>query len=204
MSEPGISRWLNRSVFAAVISLSILTLLSVHRSSGRDSVIRNLRLSRSREAVAALKHPFEDLVGKPAPDLTVSTVSGEPIRLAGFHGNTVLFFYSLDYCPPCESESAALDHLLATGQVGNVRVIGMVRQLSGREIPQQELLARLGEQKHSFPLAIDDHNIDVLLGNIKVVPVTIFIDSSGTITKQALSQTYNDLLKSLSATNAMQ
>jgi peroxiredoxin len=203
MAEHGTFRWLNRSVFAAVIALCVLTLVSVHRSSDPGSMIRNLRLARSREAETALKHPFDDMAGKSTPDLTFSTVNGKAIRLSGFHGNTVLFFYSLDYCPPCDTELTALDQLLTTGQASNLRVIGMVRQLSGREIPRQELLARLDGQKHSFPLVMDDHTIDMLFGNIKVVPVTIFIDSSGTITKQALSQTYSDLLKVLSTTNAI-
>jgi thiol-disulfide isomerase/thioredoxin len=189
-------KWVNRAAFAAVVLVGCLAILAGNRSS--SSAAMRVRLERSQEAAAAFKHPFDDLVGKPAPALALQTIDGKKMFLSGFPGSTVLFFFSLDYCPPCQEELSALRRVLEESP-GQVRIIGIARQLSGRGAPETEFVTRLQHLEAGFPVALDDPALDRLFGNIKVVPSTIYIDSSGTITRQSLSQSYEDLRKSLPA-----
>jgi peroxiredoxin (alkyl hydroperoxide reductase subunit C) len=69
------------------------------------------------------------LVGKPAPDFTVTTLFGnneiKPLSLSGYKGKyVVLFFYPLDFTFVCPSELIAFDHRLAEFKKRNVEVIG--------------------------------------------------------------------------------
>lgn len=187
---------MNRAVLAAVVLVGFLAILAGKRSS--SSAIMRVRLERSQEAAAAFKHPFNDLAGKPAPALELQTIDGKKISLSGFQGSTVLFFFSLDYCPPCQAELPALRRVLEESP-RRIRVVGIARQLSGRGAPEAEFVTRLQHLDAGFPIALDDPATDRLFGNIKVVPTTVYIDSSGTITRQALSQAYEDLRKSLPA-----
>jgi hypothetical protein len=45
---------------------------------------------------------------------------------------------------------------------------------------------------------LDSAETDAKLGNIKAVPVTIYIDGSGTVVKQVMSQQYSDLEATIS------
>jgi peroxiredoxin len=187
-------KWVNRAVFAAVAVVGFLAIMAGNRSS--SSAAMRVRMERSREAAAAFKHPFDDLVGKPAPVSALQTIDGKRVSLSGFSGRTVLFFFSLDYCPPCQTELPALRRVQEENPE-RVRIIGIARQLSGRGVPEAEFITRLKQLDTGFPIVLDDPATDRLFGNIKVVPITIYIDSSGTITHQALSQNYEDLGKSL-------
>ncbi len=194
--------WMNWGVFTAVAALGLLTILLVHdQSSGHDSANTNLRLQRSQEAAEAFKHPFDNLVGKPAPDMTLLAVDGTQVRFPGFRGDTVVFFFSLDYCPPCQAEMSALQQLLMETQAKKIRVIGIVRQLRGREVTQNELVARLRGMPIGFPVVIGDYNVDKIFGNIRVVPTTVYIDNSGVIARQSLNQGYDELRKNLTLHN---
>ena len=70
------------------------------------------------------------LVGKPAPDFTLTAVFGnnefKPLTLSSLRGRYVLlFFYPLDFTFVCPSELIALDHRLAEFQKRNTSVIGV-------------------------------------------------------------------------------
>ncbi|MBK9521686.1 MAG: peroxiredoxin [Rhodocyclaceae bacterium] len=70
------------------------------------------------------------LVGKPAPDFTLTAVYGDnefkPLSLSSLRGRYVLlFFYPLDFTFVCPSELIALDHRLAEFEKRNTSVIGV-------------------------------------------------------------------------------
>jgi hypothetical protein len=44
-----------------------------------------------------------------------------------------------------------------------------------------------------FPLVLDSPETDARLGNVKAVPVTIYMDTTSTVVKQVMSQQYSDL-----------
>lgn len=192
MTGPRNTLWMNRVLLAGVAGLVVLALFLFKQPANRQAALESLRLSRSRQATEAFKHPFDNLVGQPAPNLTLTSFDGKQIQVSGFKGNTVVFFFSLDYCPPCQAELSALQQLLRD-HPRNIRVIGVARQLSGREITPEQLQSRLSALNAGFPIVMDDSSIDKFFGNIKVVPVTIYIDSSSTLTKQSLSQNYQDI-----------
>jgi thiol-disulfide isomerase/thioredoxin len=186
------TRWLNGAIFSGIAALALLAVFLMGQPDSREAAMKNLRLSRSREAEKAFKHPFDDLTGKPTPGLPLLSIDDKQVYLSGFSGDTILFFFSLDYCPPCQSELAALQQLLRETR-GKVRVIGIVRQLSGRELAREILESRLRALDPGFPVVIGDSGTDRLFGNIQVVPGTFYIDSSGIIVRQSLNQNYQEL-----------
>ena len=53
--------------------------------------------------------PAGVLVGSPAPDLVVTSLAGERIRLSTLRGRPVVLNFWASWCPPCRQEAAALD-----------------------------------------------------------------------------------------------
>jgi peroxiredoxin len=189
---------MERAGTLGMLAVAALVVIGLSVFSGTGPLQKNLRMKRSLEAAVALRHPFDDIAGKPAPEMRWHSIDGGDVDLHAVAAKTVIFVFSLDYCPPCDSELSALRQLAAESRFSGVRVIGIVRQLSGRDIPQAELLARLRIMPSDFPLVLDSAETDAKLGNIKAVPVTIYIDGSGTVVKQVMSQQYSDLEATIS------
>ena len=66
-------------------------------------------------------------VGDPAPDFTLASATGEPVRLSDLRGHSevVLFFYPKDDSPVCTTQACAFrDHYEAFRDAG-VEVIGV-------------------------------------------------------------------------------
>ena len=184
---------MRRAATLIVFALALIAVITLRTVSGTPPLQKNIRFSRSIEAAAALRHPFDDMAGKPAPEMHWHSIEGRDVDLQVPPQRTIIFIFSLNYCPPCDLELAALRKLAAETRFSGIRIIGIVRQLSGREIPEPELIFRLRSMGLGFPLVLDSPETDARLGNVKAVPVTIYMDTTSTVVKQVMSQQYSDL-----------
>ena len=131
-------------------------------------------------------------VGDAAPDLTLSTQSGEPIRLADYQGKkfVVLFFYPKDGTPVCTKEACAFRDAYEEFVEAGAVVIG----ISGDSAAQHQTFA--SNHRLPFVLASDgDGNARRTFGvpkSMGLFPgrVTYVIDREG-IVRHVFSSQFN-------------
>ena len=125
----------------------------------------------------------DDWVGKPAPDLTVTTLSGESITLSDLKGRRVILDFWATWCPPCVQE---IPHFV---------------QLSNEFNPQELFLIGISDEDVSTLQSFrNEHNMNYPVASavleqspyqdIQYLPTTFFLDEKGII--QQIFTGYHD------------
>ena len=122
-------------------------------------------------------------VGSLAPDFTLASLEGEPIRLADLRGRPVIVNFWASWCGPCIEEFPLLRDAAARHQVDGLAVVGVVYR--DRSESAREFMARHGG---TWPAAMDPG--ERVAGAYGVVgpPETYFIARDGTIVARNIGQ----------------
>jgi cytochrome c biogenesis protein CcmG/thiol:disulfide interchange protein DsbE len=117
------------------------------------------------------------LVGKQAPDFTLSPVDGSaPIKLSSLRDEPVVLNFWATWCEPCKAEHPIL--LEAARQLGDrVHFVSVVYQDEPAKI--QKWLAAHGS---AYPTLVDQGSQAAIAFGVYGVPETYVIDQQGRIT----------------------
>ena len=145
------------------------------------------------------KRPMEGLPPK-APDLKITTLEGDEIslgELASQNQAMVINFWAT-WCSPCIQEMPHFEKLHRAYQGKGLVLMGIAAQESVAEVR-----TFIAERRITYPIAMDDQNEWAkAFGGIKVLPTTVFLDTTGRImkihkgylTERQLESTIEDLL----------
>jgi peroxiredoxin len=126
--------------------------------------------------LAELIAPFKDKIGKPF-SLTLQTADGKTLDTATLKGQVLLVDFWATWCPPCVSESDALEALYKDLHGQGLEIIG---------VSEDESVAALKPflSQHSgitWPMAFDaDQKVASDLG-VKAFPTKLVIDRAGVL-----------------------
>ncbi len=92
------------------------------------------------------------VIGKPAPDFTLPSTSGEPVSLKSFKGKktVVLYFYPKDETPGCTKEACGFRDLTAEFEKHGAVILGVSND------PMESHLRFKEKQKLPFELLSDE------------------------------------------------
>lgn len=113
--------------------------------------------------------------GNPAPDFTLTSLSGEQISLAGLAGKPVLLNFWATWCPPCKDEMPLL-------QEYSIRYAGKFTILAvdyGEK--ESEVRPFIEELNLDFPIFLDPGDEVNTLYQVQGYPTTYFIGADGSI-----------------------
>ena len=134
----------------------------------------------SGATAAANGLPPAPAVGHPAPDFTLTTVTGETFTLSALRGTPVVLNFWATWCPPCRSElpelQAASDRLAE-----QVQIVGVDQAESANQV--QAFAASLGL---SFTMPLDNDTAVSRLYGVRSLPTTFFIDRDGVIRRSQI------------------
>lgn len=113
--------------------------------------------------------------GKPAPEVELTSLSGEKVRLSDFKGHPVLVNYWATWCPPCREELPLIQSRY-TAYSPDLVVLAINAGEDGTTVSNY-----VKQKGFTFPVLLDpDWKVEALFG-IMAYPTSIFIDREGII-----------------------
>lgn len=133
--------------------------------------------------------------GFPAPDITVRTLSGDPVSLSDFRGRVVLLNIWATWCVPCRAEMPSMETLYRSfrGRDFEILAVSVDRALGDDHAAVADALeAFAGEYDLTFPILHDrEGRIESLYGTTGV-PESYVIGRDGVIVRHLAGATIWD------------
>ena len=127
----------------------------------------------SASAAGAL--PPAPAVGHPAPDFTLTSVTGETFKLSNLRGTPVVLNFWATWCPPCRSEMPEL-------QAASQRLAGQVAIVGVDQVETPAQVQTFASQSGiTYPIPLDQGADASRLYRVRSLPTTFFIDRAGII-----------------------
>ncbi|WP_084474468.1 redoxin domain-containing protein, partial [Deinococcus pimensis] len=143
-------------------------------------------------AVALLRgsgDPGGPLVGKAAPDFTLTTLEGTTLKLSELRGRPVVLNFWASWCVPCREEAPLLSELATKQSADGLAVVGVVFQ------DRQDAAKKFRDQYGlSFVSVLDPEARTAIDYGVAAVPETFFIDEEGVVRRHVRSVVTRDLL----------
>jgi cytochrome c biogenesis protein CcmG, thiol:disulfide interchange protein DsbE len=132
------------------------------------------------------------LIGKRAPDVTLSGFDGEGrVTTADYAGDVVVVNFWASWCAGCRDEHAALLDASDTYDEFGVTFLG----INSQDEPQAAMafLEQMGRGAH-YEYAVDDGSLAAFAYGVHGMPETFFIDRDGTVVGKVAGPVDDDLL----------
>jgi peroxiredoxin len=127
--------------------------------------------------------------GAPAPDFTLTDVSGETIRLSDLKGQVVLINFWATWCIPCKVEMPAIEREFEARRDQGFTVLAI--DAAERDADVLDFGAAHGL---SFPLLLDPDMVVHDLYRLRGWPTSFFVDRQGMIVEQHVGPLSETLL----------
>jgi len=134
---------------------------------------------RGQESPGASAGPMEQ---KPAPEITVTPLSGNSIKLSELKGKVVLLNFWATWCPPCREEIPSMMKLNTAMAGKPFQMVAVSVDEGGR--PAIESFFRTSG--FTLPAYTDPGNKAATAYGITGVPETFIINKSGIIVKKVI------------------
>jgi cytochrome c biogenesis protein CcmG, thiol:disulfide interchange protein DsbE len=130
--------------------------------------------------------------GKPAPDFTTQTLDGRRLRLSQYRGKPVLLNFWATWCAPCQDEMPLIQRASDIHKSQGLVVLAVNYQQTNTS-SMQAFLRKVGAR---FPAVFDPAGQIAGAYGVNVgLPVSIFIDRSGSVSFIQLGQMSDAVLQ---------
>lgn len=142
------------------------------RSKWPSRIVYLLLLAAAVAFVARLRH-FAAPAVVDLRDVQFERLDGSPLPPQTLQGKAVVLNFWAPWCPPCRVEMPWIDHLQKSDP--NIVVLGV------EDDPEQyqNAISFAGRKAITYPLVRSSQELHQKLGQINVLPTTLFISRSG-------------------------
>lgn len=129
------------------------------------------------------------LMGKAAPAFALEDLSGKKVTLESYKGKAVLVNFWATWCAPCKIETPWLVELRDQYAAQGFEILGVSTEGDG--VGKDDMaawnkdkaaIARSVQQMHmQYPVLIDGDSIAEQYGGLDELPMSFFVDRSGTV-----------------------
>lgn len=174
------TRWIAAAAVAAAIALVTVPVL-LTRSSGADD-----GSSAAVEGAPSCKASQ----GKANLDLTLKDMNGATVNLADYKGKVVLLNFWATWCGPCKVEIPEFVRAYEAYKDKGFVVLGV----SIDDTPEQ-LQSFAKQYKITYPMLLNQENVEEAYGPIYGVPVSFFIGRDGLICRKQMGEVRKEMLE---------
>jgi peroxiredoxin len=122
---------------------------------------------------------------KPAPEIRLTTLQGEPITLGALQGRPVLVTFWATSCPGCIKEMPHLIELYEELAPRGLEIIGIAMDYD----PEDQVRTMVAQKKVPYPIALDsDGSAAQAFGGVSLTPSSFLIDPQGRIVQYKLGE----------------
>ncbi len=118
----------------------------------------------------------------PAPEVTLTDLSGRSIELKDLRGNVVVINFWATWCPPCKREIPHLAHLQESYREAGLKVLGL--SLDQKGLAAVKPFVR-GRREINYTIIPNGHRAAAefgrLFGRINSIPMTFLLDREGRV-----------------------
>ena len=160
---------------ALSLTLAVLLLLSLASCGAGDPIV-----TLDPETTAAPSDGTEGsdaLEPEEAPDFTVYTADGKPVKLSDMKGKPVVLNFWASWCPPCKAEMPDFDEICKEYE-GKVTFM-MVNLTDGERETVESARNFIHMMEYTFPVYYDTEMEASTVYGIQSIPTTYFIDAEG-------------------------
>jgi thiol-disulfide isomerase/thioredoxin len=146
------------------------------------ALVRFSLQARGLEWVIAAIEPMEDhpqpnLTSFPAPDFTLPTLSGAPIRFSDLRGKVVLLNFWATWCGSCRAEMPTIDALYRQYRDRGLEVLAVNLDLA----PIAKIQAFVDKAGVLLRVGVDPFSSTARTYRVLVLPTTYLIDRAGNV-----------------------
>jgi peroxiredoxin len=123
----------------------------------------------------------EDILGKKAPDFTLSSVTGEKFRLSSLKGKIVVLDFWAVWCGPCTDSMPFFQKLQDTYRTQGLEVVGL--HVNDRMPPADEVKDFLEDLGIRYRNVVSTTEVDDSY-LVYAMPTTYVLDRSGVVQKR--------------------
>ena len=124
-----------------------------------------------------------------ARDFTLTTFSGEPVRLSDLRGKHVMVDFWSSWCPPCREEAPALAAAYDRYRTQGVEFVGVAVW------DIEDEAARFAEESGAaYPAGVDTKGVIAVDYGLTGIPEKYFIDPDGRIVRKYVGPMTGDVL----------
>ncbi len=121
---------------------------------------------------------------RPAPDFTLSQLSGPPLKLSDYRGKVVLLDFWATWCEPCRAEIPHFVDLQNKYGPQGLQIIGVSMDDSPDPVP-----SFYKQFKMNYPVVMGNAQTGEQYGGVLGLPIAFLIDRQGVIRKKHMGAT---------------
>jgi thiol-disulfide isomerase/thioredoxin len=116
-----------------------------------------------------------------APDFTLDSIDGKPVRLSDFRGKPVVLNFWATWCGPCKIEMPwFVDFQKQYGPAG-VQFLGVAMD----DASTKDIADFASSMKVNYPILIGKESVGDAYGGVQFLPETFYIDRNGKVVDKA-------------------
>lgn len=138
-------------------------------------VVKKASLSDIIKAARTWRPGFQNWYGKPAPDFTLTDLSGKQHKLSTYKGKNVLLIFWATWCGPCRMEIPDLIELRKTTSEDELAMLAISNESPGL------VKSFVGQAKMNYTILLDPGSLPEPYRAITAIPSSFFIDRQGKI-----------------------
>jgi peroxiredoxin/Cu/Ag efflux protein CusF len=127
-------------------------------------------------------YPPPHLTSFPAPDFTLPTLSGVPVRLSDLRGKVVLLNFWVTWCQSCRAEMPTIDALYRRYKNRGLEVLAVNLDAA----TTSKVQALMGELGMTFRVGLDPSSSIARTYRVAGLPTTYLIDRAGNVVVQEI------------------